>query len=180
VDELITRGVLREVDGSWRLEAEVRTLSRYIPDSVRHLRAQQCERLTEGERHVLEAASVAGLEFSAAAVAAAVETDVVQVETWCEALVCGQLFLRLQAEYPGPERRHAARYRFRHALYRAVVYEGLPLARRRQLQLRVRAWNAATYGERGPASAAHLAVQSERGAELSPGPALLPYAKLTG
>jgi hypothetical protein len=42
---------------------------------------------------VLEAASVAGMESSATWVAAALDTDVLEVEGCCEALACRRLFL---------------------------------------------------------------------------------------
>jgi predicted ATPase len=45
-----------------------------IAESIRHLVARQSGRLSAEERQTLEAASVAGMEFSAAAVAAAAKT----------------------------------------------------------------------------------------------------------
>ncbi len=47
-----------------------------VPESLQQLIAQQIERLSPETQRLLEVASVAGVEFSAAAVAAGVETEV--------------------------------------------------------------------------------------------------------
>ena len=52
-----------------------------IPESLRHLIDQQLEQLHPEERVCLEVASVAGREFSAAAVAAGTDDRVEAMET---------------------------------------------------------------------------------------------------
>ena len=72
VDDLIVQGQLREVDGQWRLSGAGRGHRR--ADAGRRcwqLVDKQVERLTADEQAVLVAASVAGVEFSAAVVVAA-------------------------------------------------------------------------------------------------------------
>lgn len=44
------------------------------------------DRLDEQDRNILEAASIAGMHFSAAEVAAALEVDMISVERRCETL----------------------------------------------------------------------------------------------
>jgi predicted ATPase len=124
---------------------------------------KQLEQLSEEEQQVLGAASVVGVEFSAAAVAAGLEQKGEQVEEWCEGIARRHLFLHSPERYAGPERRQAARYRFLHAVYQSVVAERLTPARRRQLHRRVGEWKAGVYGKRAREIAAELAVHFERG-----------------
>ena len=64
-----------------------------IPDDVRGVIALQHGRLGDAERRVLEVASVAGLEFSAAAIAAGAGAEVAEVEAMCAALARRAAFL---------------------------------------------------------------------------------------
>jgi hypothetical protein len=71
VREMVQREVLSQTEnGPWIFLGELTELERWTPESVRHVLARQRERLTPEEQRVLEAASLAGAEFSAAAVAA--------------------------------------------------------------------------------------------------------------
>src|SRR5439155_15768304 len=94
VDEWVAQGVLQQTEGQWTLQGEVNDIAATVPKSIQQMIEQQIDRLSPQEHHVLEAASIAGPEFSAAAVAAGVEADVEPVEEWCEGLVHRQLFLR--------------------------------------------------------------------------------------
>src|SRR5262249_31662321 len=70
VDYLITQGRLARLAGQWRLEGEVTAVESWAPESLQQMIEQQIERLSPAEKRLLEVASVAGAEFSAAAVAA--------------------------------------------------------------------------------------------------------------
>ena len=64
-------------EGRWELQGEaVEEWQSECPGSLRQMIEQQLARVRPGRARVLEAASVAGAEFSAAAVAAGVETEV--------------------------------------------------------------------------------------------------------
>jgi predicted ATPase len=67
------------------VSAEKRTGS--IPETLRQIIELQFERLDSEAQRVIAVGSVAGVEFSATAVAAGVDADVGQVEVWCERLV---------------------------------------------------------------------------------------------
>src|SRR5262249_51061763 len=71
VDHLVTHGVLTEHEGRWSLKGGVETVERSVPESIRQMIEQQFEQLALEEQRVLAAASVAGMGFSAAAVAVA-------------------------------------------------------------------------------------------------------------
>jgi predicted ATPase/DNA-binding winged helix-turn-helix (wHTH) protein len=163
VDYLIAHGGIAEVDGRWKLTAATEAIQLGVPEDIRRMIERQLDRLGPTEQRILEAASAAGMEFSAATVAAAIETEAGQVESWCEALVRRQLFLQSHDTYSGPERRLATRYRFLHALYHNVLSEKFTPARRRQVHQRVGEWKEAAYGERAAEIAAELAVHFTQG-----------------
>jgi hypothetical protein len=132
-----------------------------LPGSLRQLVEHQLERLTEEERRVLEAASVAGLEFSAHWVAAAMDIDVLEVEGGCEDLARRHPFLCAPKDPARPKRRLTERYRFLHALYPQILCQGLPAAWRRRLHRRVGESKETAFGSRSAEIAAELAVHFE-------------------
>src|SRR5207249_3485097 len=82
LDYLVTQGVLVRLDGQWSLQGEVTAVVSWAPESLQQMIEKQIERLSPQDRRVLEVASVAGAEFSAAAVAA-VATTIEEVEEQC-------------------------------------------------------------------------------------------------
>lgn len=123
IEDLISQGLLVQEDNIWALRGGFATLTSRIPESSRHVLEKQSARLSMQEQHLLTAASIAGAEFSAAVVAAALDTAVSEVETHCEALVRQQRFLRRAGLSEWPDGTVAARYRFRHALYQQLWHE---------------------------------------------------------
>jgi DNA-binding winged helix-turn-helix (wHTH) protein len=86
VDAWEAAGWLEAVEGKHSLQMGLDELAQGVPEGLRQMLAQQLEQLSVEEQQVLEAASTAGVEFSAAAVAAGLETNVVEAETRCERL----------------------------------------------------------------------------------------------
>jgi predicted ATPase len=101
-NELVSRGIIAPGEEQWVLPERVADIDLAVPDNLRQLIERQIERVSAEEHKVLEAASVAGAEFSAAAVAAGVEQSAEAVEAQCEALVRREQFLRAHgtAEWP--------------------------------------------------------------------------------
>ena len=124
---------------------------------------QQIERLSREEQLVLEAASVAGVEFTVAGVAAALTADSMAVEEWCEALVRRQHILRPAGIAEWPDGTVTARYAFRHWLYQHVTYQRLGATRRMHLHQQIGRRIETAYGPRVSEMAAELAVHFERG-----------------
>jgi predicted ATPase len=114
---------------------------------------------------VLEVASVAGVEFVAAAVAASLEADTTMVEEHCEALVAQQM-LRFLAVTTWPDGTIATRYAFVHAFYQQVVYEGFGAGRRVRLHQRLGECLEKAYEAQAGEIAAELAVHFERGHDV--------------
>ncbi len=160
--ELMARGMLVEQAGRWEWKGSTEAVEEVAPESLRSMIAGQFERLSLKEQRVLEVGSVAGVEFSAAAVAAGLRADGVKVEGSCEGLVRGQ-WLRAAGMAEWPDGTVAARYGFLHALYPEALYHRLAPARRVELHRRLGARGEAAYGEQAAEIAAELALHFERG-----------------
>jgi DNA-binding winged helix-turn-helix (wHTH) protein/predicted ATPase len=163
VDAWEAQGWLEEVEGKAQLRIGLEELAQGVPESLRQMLAQQLDQLSVEEQRVLEAASVAGVECSAAAVAAGLEVGVVEAETRCEGLARRQQWLRSTGSDEWPDGMVAGRYTFIHALYHQVVYHQLTAARRVQLHRRIGASKEEAYGTRAGEIAAELAVHFEHG-----------------
>ncbi len=104
VDYLLAQGALVQRDGQWVLLEGVEATGAGVPQNLRQMIEKQLDRLSLEEQRLLEAASVAGVEFSTVAVAAALGSEVEQIEEWCEGLARRHFFLR-----PNKKRRVAGR-----------------------------------------------------------------------
>lgn len=163
VDACVRQGHVVAHPTGWAVHGELDTVRLDVPDSVRQLIERQLEEAQPDEQAVLVAASVAGAEFSAAAVAAALDQATEPVEVCCATLARHGQFLQLQGSAEWPDGTVAGRYGFRHALYHDVLYERIPLSQRlrwhRQIGLRMEA----AYGLQTRDIAAELAMHFTRG-----------------
>ena len=132
-----------------------------IAESLRQMIEKQLERLTPEEQRVLEAASVAGGEFSTAAIERAEEPQEA-VEERCENLAHRGQFIRARGTQTLANGTIVGRYGFLHALYQHVLYERLAAVRRIRLHRRIGEREEIVYGT-GLRYAAELAVHFERG-----------------
>jgi DNA-binding winged helix-turn-helix (wHTH) protein/predicted ATPase len=163
VDSWLTQGVLLEQDGTWALPARIEALHDRVPDSLQQMIDMELDWLSAEEQRVLEAASVAGVEFSAAAVAAGLAQEAECVDDWCTSLVRRGQFLRASGERTWPDGTVAGGYRFVHALYQQVLYHRISAAQRVRLHQRIGARLEAGYGAQAGAMATELALHFERG-----------------
>ena len=163
VDSWEAEGWLEEDAGTRCPPMGLEQLAQGVPESLRQMLIQQLDRLSLEEQRILEAASVAGVEFSAAAVAAGIETGVVEAESRCEGLARRQQWLRSIGVDEWPDGTVAGRYVFIHALYHNVVYEGITAARRLHLHRRIGAREEEAFGLQARNIAAELAVHFEHG-----------------
>jgi len=166
-NDLVARGVLVERNGTWSLAGRLEEIAATIPDDLRRLIELQLERLSTREWEVLEVASAAGAEFSAAIVAVALGQPTDSVETCCSEIARHGLFLRNTGNESWPDGTLASRYAFRHALYRATLYERLPPSRRMRLHVVIADRLEKAFGERARELAAELATHFERGGDVA-------------
>jgi DNA-binding winged helix-turn-helix (wHTH) protein/tetratricopeptide (TPR) repeat protein len=136
---------------------------RIVPGNVTEMISQQFSRLDADAQRLLEVASVAGVEFSAAAVAAGADAPLTDVEERCAALAGKMSFLQDAGDDEWPDGTVSARFRFRHALYRDAVYARLTAARRSGLHNRIGMRQEAAFGNNANEIASELARHFEQG-----------------
>ena len=163
VDELVRQGVLRHGEAGWELGSEIDLAVGGLPDSLRELLERQVEQLSAMDQELLEVASVAGMEFSAAAVAAGVDRAVEDVEAQYDALARrGQVVSRRGTE-AWVDGTVAGRYGFLHDLHREFVYDRVPVSRRVRWHRAIGRRLELGYGPQAREMAAKLAEHFVRG-----------------
>jgi predicted ATPase len=163
VEDLIAQQVIIRVGDQWVVQNAIEHLTTAVPDSIRHLVARQRERLSQEDQQVLAAASVAGMEFSVASVAAALDVEVITVGAQCARLAERQQFLQPAGIAEWPDGTVAARYSFLHALYQQLWHEQVTVEQQQQWHLCVGGRKELAYGTRASEIAAELAVHFEQG-----------------
>ncbi len=134
VDELLAQGGLRcggpVADPD---VADAAGLPPRVPESLAGIIGRRIERLSAGQRALLEAASVCGLAFSAGVLAELLERDADKVADACDELARAPQWLQAVAVERLPDGTLEARYAFGHALVRQVLYQHMgALMRARQ------------------------------------------------
>lgn len=165
VADWLSQGVLEHVDGHWTLQAACAPAAHGVPEPLQQMLEQYLEHCSPAEQQVLEVGSVAGMEFSAATVAAGLGHDLLQVETCCALLARRKIWLESIGEQSWPDGTIAACYRFTHALCQEVAYSRVTAARRVHLHRRIGERLEAGYGARARDMAAELAMHFEQGRE---------------
>ena len=156
--------VLLQQDGRWAAGVEKESIERSIPESIEQFIVQQFSRLSTAEQQLLETASVAGAEFSVAALTTDMHNaDIVTLETCCTDLARRLQFLQPRGTEDWPDGTVAARYGFVHALYQEVLYNRIPTARRSQLHNQIGKRKEQGYQERAEEIAAELALHFAEG-----------------
>ena len=177
VDDLVRQGILVQQPSGWTLLEDPEMVAVGVPKSARHLIEQQFERLSPQEQEFLEAASIVGTEFSAAAVAAAANLGIEEVEVCCDALTRRGQCIRPFGVAEWPDKTISACYRFRHALYQEVLYERVAASRRVRWHRHIGDRLEAGYGAQAREIAAELAVHFVRGRDV---PRAVHYLQVAG
>jgi predicted ATPase len=177
LEHLVRQDVLRQVDGQWGVSDETDLALTQVPEGLQPLILHRVEALPEVDRQVLEVASVAGVSFTTAAVAAGLEQTLAEVETHCESMAKQGDFLEAIVVSEWFDGTLSGRYRFRHALYQQVLYEQIGALRRVHLHRRMAARLEAGYGPQVHQIAAALAFHCEQGRDL---PHAVCYRELCG
>ncbi|MEW6208099.1 MAG: AAA family ATPase [Acidobacteriota bacterium] len=162
VDYLVAEGLIVEHEENWELGVEIEKVEVGVPDSIRQMIDKQLDHLDANDQRTLEAASVAGAEFSTLALVAGLGEDRATVESRCDALARQRHFIQDCGVQTLPNGEAVSRYGFIHALYQNVLYERVSAARRVQLHRRIAERGEEVYGERAREIAAELAMHFER------------------
>jgi predicted ATPase len=176
VNAMVQQGVFQEGDSSGNCCKDVDALTFEVPDTLRQFIAQQMQHLCPEDQALLEAASVAGVEFFVEAVAAALELPPEVVETRCDTLVRNNQFVRSDGIVLWPDGTMTAKSKFQHALYAEVLYERVPLSRRARWHHRMGLRLEAGYGAQAPEIAAELGEHFRRGRDAVRAVQYLQYA----
>ncbi|MGE0820952.1 MAG: AAA family ATPase [Candidatus Binatia bacterium] len=164
---LARQGVVVEEDGKWVVtEGHASEIEKGVPETLRQLIERQIDRLNEEDQRLLEVASVVGMEFTAAAVAAGLQTTLENVETLCEQLERKDQFIHEQGVEEWPDGTVGGRYQFLHALYQNVLYERIAPGRRVRLHKQIGERKEAAFGLRAGDIATELAMHFEQGRDV--------------
>jgi predicted ATPase len=154
------------------VEAQLAAMA--VPENLAAIIDHHVARLDADSRALLCAAAVCGVEFRAETLGLALGRDAASVAEACAALAHGQVWLAAP-DAAGPDDGAEPPYRFRHSLYRQVLYERTAPSLRTQLHRQV---GTALERERDggvPVAAAELAMHFDRARQ--PMPALGYYAE---
>jgi DNA-binding winged helix-turn-helix (wHTH) protein/tetratricopeptide (TPR) repeat protein len=177
VEEILRQQVLRHAPAGWILERGVEAISTLVPATLRTLIEHQLAQCSPEVQTLLEAASVAGVEFAAAAVAAGLERTEDDIETQCATLAHQGRFLQARGRATWPDGTVTACFGFRHALYQDVVYHSIPAGRQTRWHARMGARLAQGFGAQAGDMAVDVARHCVRGRLLSQA---VPYLRQAG
>lgn len=158
VEDLVHRGVLREGPAGWERLAALDTTTVGVPETLRRLIERQFACLSPAEQVIVEAASMAGRDFTAAALAAGVGMTAEDVDIRCAMLARQGQFIHHHGTATWPDGTVTGRYRFRQALYQDVVYARVPSGRRTRMHQQICKRLATAYEAQPREMAAELAV----------------------
>ncbi len=176
VDEIIQQGCIRKEGERWTMLDGMEMPTIAIPASIRQLIEHHFEQLHSAAQEVLEAASVIGAEFTAAATAAALGYEIATVESHCAALARRGQLIAASATVEWPDGTITTTYRFIHALYQEVLYDRVPSGQQARWHGQIGARLERGYQSQAREKAAELAVHFIRGQEPQRGLVYLQYA----
>jgi predicted ATPase len=158
VDHWISESVLELKDGVWKVHADLDQLSIGVPESLRLLIERRLAALPQADLSILEAASVIGAEFPAAAVAAGVELTEDEIEERCSAMARAGTLVQECGSARWLDGTVSACFKFVHDVYQEVLYSRIPAGRRARLHGRIGSRLEEGYGGEARNRAAELAA----------------------
>jgi DNA-binding winged helix-turn-helix (wHTH) protein len=167
VDYFVAQRAIVDVEGHWRLAAEEAICQKDMPRDLRDMITAQIDRLSTDEKQLLEAASAAGDEFSAALVAGAMNRNTLEVEQAFEGLARKGHVLTAAGVTEWPDGTVAGCYSFQHALYQEVLYRRLAPGQRVQTHRRLGERLEEGYEARAMEIASALALHFEEGRDFA-------------
>jgi DNA-binding winged helix-turn-helix (wHTH) protein/predicted ATPase len=166
LDEWLDEGLIAVDDGACSPTVEVGELAATVPGSLRQLIKRRLDRAAPADQELLEAAAVAGRQFSAATVAAALDVDPEESEARCSRLAGRSLLIAAAGEHTWSDGTVGALFEFTHDLHREVVYQRVPPQRRARLHRQIGRRLEEAYGEPAPGAAGELAMHFVRGRDV--------------
>ncbi|MGA2850145.1 MAG: AAA family ATPase [Terracidiphilus sp.] len=162
---LVRRGVDAAV--RWEQRAPFQEIEAGVPDALAQMIELDIERLTSVEQHMLEAGSLLNLAFPAWAVAAALEKDPTEIEEALDDLARRLYFVERAGEDELPDGTRSAFYIFAHGLYREVLVQRQPEARRARRHIRMAERLGRLFAGREASVAREMAMHYEAAGDWS-------------
>jgi tetratricopeptide (TPR) repeat protein len=163
IDHLLHNQLLRKEGNRWVFPPSTTQLETFVPDSLEQLLWQRFQTVPPDAQDVLIVASVAGQEFTTAAIAAGLNRDLPSVEACCVTLAQQAQFIVERGVEGWPDGTWTTRYEFLHALYPRVLYKRQSAALRIDYHLRLAECLERRYTGETRAAAANLAVHFAEG-----------------
>lgn len=160
---LLELGLIVQRDNTWELRVDIANVELGVPDNIKQMIERHVDHLDADTQRTLEAASVAGVEFSTPALAAGLEEDPRAVEARCNELARQKQYIQECGVQELPNGEVVTRFGFVHNLYQNVLYDRLPAARRVKLHRLIAERGEEVFGERVSEIAGELAMHFERG-----------------
>ena len=137
------------------------------PPSVQALVRRRISSLDEADRRAVQYASVVGIEFQSAVLAAVLDVDLAALEERLDQLDKVRRLIDTLGEQELPEGGVETRYRFSQALYQEIAYGELVSQRRVQMHREVAQALRGIHGAQAPRLAASFAYHFERGRDFA-------------
>ena len=137
IDRLVERGWLHHADDHLRLRCSLDTVDGALPSDLVTLVEHETRSLSPEEASILEAGSVAGVEFSLQEVAAALAIEAEPIERRLEALAAAARFVRRVGADPWPDGSVGSRWQFAHALHRRALLDRVSAGRLQRWHQRI-------------------------------------------
>jgi DNA-binding winged helix-turn-helix (wHTH) protein/predicted ATPase len=163
--DLVERGLIVETNGSWSLPNRISAHDLGIPESIRRAIDTQIDRLGTNERILLEAASVAGMNFTLSVVASVTGISLQEAEPALTSLTRRQRFIRRSDVLKSSTGRVMSGFQFVHVLYREALNQRILPERLEELHRRVGTCKEALDAESSQQIAVELALHFELGRE---------------
>src|SRR5215213_10438242 len=160
---LLESGLIVLRENTWELGVDIANVELGVPDNIKQMIERHVDHLDVDTQRTLEAASVAGVEFSTPALAAGLEEDPRVVETRLNELARQGQYIHECGMQELPNGDVVTRFGFVHAVYQNVLYDRLPAARRVKLHRLIAERGEEVYGARAVEISAELAMHFERG-----------------
>jgi predicted ATPase len=135
------------------------------PATIRELIERQFERLAQHNQELLGVASVGGMSFSAAGLAAGLERSLEEVESECCDLTERGQFLQRSGTARWPDGTVSSEFAFIHALYQNVIYDQIGESRKTRLHHTIGSRLEKGYQDATAEIAAELATHFQRGGD---------------
>lgn len=137
IDNLRAQGVLRNGNGEVVVSRPLDEIEAEASEGLAGVVELQLDRLSEKDRRLLEAGSVAGAIFSAWATAAVLNRRVDEMEEAYATLARRVRLISIAGHDELPDGTRSSFYVFTHTLYREALYRSIPINRRSQWHRRI-------------------------------------------